>query len=1091
MMKKIPILLVLLFLIIQAFSQNRTISGKVVDGNGIGLPGATVQVKGTTQGLLTDIDGKYSISVPSSGNTLVFSYVGYISQEIVIAGNSTIDVVMQEEIQKLDQVLVVGYGVQKKSLVTGAISKMDSKDIGNVQASRVDQALQGKTSGVFIAQTSGSPGAAMSVKIRGNSSNGKNDPLYIVDGVKTSGIDFLSPNDIESVEILKDAASSAIYGSEGGNGVIIVTTKRAQKGVSEISYNYYHGIQSVSNYVEMMSGTEYIDYIRQAYISEFKLEPTMPKYISQMKIYEKWDSTNANTNWMDKIITVAPVNEHNLSFSSANEKGQMFLSGTYYSQDGIIGGEKNNYTRYNFNFNGDTKIKDWLTVGSRVSYTHSQKNNLNESSEFGGIISNAMFFDPTVPTYYNDASELPNNLRPSETDPGATARYNALVKDENGKYFHLSDVTIGEAVNPMAQIYNTHNTTTTEKLLGNVNAEIKFLKNFTFNMKLAVDYSLISNNVFSPKFYYSEENLGINDTTNSTVRNTFQKLFRYSYENYLTYKNTFGDHSIDVLAGFSYENFTPSYLDVTSFGVPHNDVKFAYFYNTLNSSPTSIPLINGGMGTINITDPTIINNATGGVIVNNYSEKQNSYFGRISYNYKEKYLLQCNVRRDASSLFGPEYRSGVFPSFSLGWNIGREEFFTDNVSFINSMKLRFSWGQNGNKQVLSPYQYTSVMLSSGIYYTDANGNLISAAVPANPGNPSLHWETSQQSDLGLEMGMLDNKLTLGIDVFDKRTKDQLAQNALVPRYLGFNSIPYVNSGEVQNKGVEIDLSYRKLDGEFKYTVSLNSSYLKNQVLSYGSEGTFIDGIRIGTNNPVTRYEEGYPVYYFRGYKAVGIFNSQEDIDGYVGENGKAIQPKAIPGDVKYEDSDNDGKITGTDGTNYLGKSMPDWTFGLNLYFQYKGFDLSAFAQGVVGNQLFFAVMRTDRLLYNKPAYYYDNAWKDASSTALIPRASAGVGRYGYAMENFNWSNINVFNGDYLRLKNVTLGYTIPKQVSSKIGISKVRIYVAATNLLTLTKYPGTDPEIGQVVASDPSTNGVDRGLYPASRVFTTGINVTF
>ncbi|HPS13173.1 MAG TPA: SusC/RagA family TonB-linked outer membrane protein, partial [Prolixibacteraceae bacterium] len=497
MMKKIPILLVLLFLIIQAYSQNKSISGKVVDGNGIGLPGATVQLKGTSQGLLTDIDGNYKISVPPTGQFLVFSYVGYISQEIAIEGKSTIDVVMKEDVQSLEQVLVVGYGVQKKSLVTGSISKMEAKDIGNVKVARIDQALQGKTSGVYIAQTSGSPGAAMSIKIRGNSSNGKNDPLYIVDGIKTSSIDFLSPNDIESIEILKDAASSAIYGSEGGNGVIIVTTRRAQKGISEVNYNYYHGIQSVSNYVQMMDGPEFIDYQRQAYVHEAKVDPTSTKYINKMKYYDDWASKASNTNWMEQIISTAPVNEHNLSFSSANDKGQMFLSATYFSQDGIIGGKKNNYTRYNFNFNGDSKIKDWLTVGAKVTYTRSKKNNLNESSEFGGIVSNAMFFDPTVPVYYNDESELPSPVQKAND----AERYNALVKDDDGRFFHLSDQTIGEAANPVAQIYNTHNTTTTDKLLGNINAEIKFLRDFTFNAKLAVDYSMIYNNVFTPKYY--------------------------------------------------------------------------------------------------------------------------------------------------------------------------------------------------------------------------------------------------------------------------------------------------------------------------------------------------------------------------------------------------------------------------------------------------------------------------------------------------------------------------------------------------------------------------------------------------------------
>jgi len=395
-MKKIPILFALLICIMQAFSQEKTISGKIVDSNGNGLPGATVQILGTTKGLISDIDGKYSISVPNSG-ILVFSFIGYVTREIPVENNTTIDVVLFENVQNIDQVVVVGYGVQKKSLVTGAISKLDAKDISSVNVSRIDQALQGKTSGVYIAQTSGSPGSPMSIKIRGNSSNGKNDPLYIVDGIKTSGIDFLSPNDIESIEILKDAASSAIYGSEGGNGVIIITTKRAQKGSSEISYNYYHGIQSVSNYVQMMSGSEYIDYQRQSYSNEIVLKDhTTAKFLKQMSTYDIWDSTAVNTNWMDKIISTAPVNEHNISFSSANEKGQMFLSATYFSQDGIIGGAKNNYTRYTFNFNGDTKIKDWLTVGSRISYTKSNKNNLNESSEFGGIISNSMFFDPTV-----------------------------------------------------------------------------------------------------------------------------------------------------------------------------------------------------------------------------------------------------------------------------------------------------------------------------------------------------------------------------------------------------------------------------------------------------------------------------------------------------------------------------------------------------------------------------------------------------------------------------------------------------------------------------------------------------------------------
>lgn len=1084
-MKKISLLLVFIFCITQAFSQEKIISGKIADENGTGLPGATVQIKGTIKGLISDIDGNYSISVPVSGGTLVFSYIGFLTQEIAIGNSSTINVVLLEDVQRLEQVLVVGYGVQKKSLVTGSISKLDERDISSVKVARIDQALQGKTSGVYVAQTSGSPGSPMSIKIRGNSSNGKNDPLFIVDGIKTSGIDFLSPSDIESIEVLKDAASAAIYGSEGGNGVVIISTKRAKKGSSEINYNYYHGIQSVSNYVEMMNDKQYIDYELQAFILESGGDPESPRVIAKKPYYDAWEAGSVNTNWMEQIIDVAPVDEHNISFASSTEKGQMYLSATHYSQDGIIGGDKNNFTRYTFNLNADSDIKDWLTIGSRVTYSRSKKNNLNESSEFGGIVSNAMFFDPTIPVYYNDISELPSNLQPNPNDVGATTRFNALVKNDDGQYYHLSDKTVGEANNPLAQIYNTHNTTTIDKILGDVHAELKVGDHLKFNMKLALDYSVRYNNIFTPKFYYNEEQNRSNDTTDVTLRNTFLNQYKYSYENYATYNNSFGDHNLEVLAGFSYENYIPTYLDVTSYNVPHNSVDYAYLYNTLNQLSNNIPQVGGGLGTIDVNDPA------GAQIINNYAEIQNSYFGRLIYNYQEKYMAQANVRRDGSSMFAPQQRFGIFPSFSLGWNIGKENFFKNNISFINSMKIRYSWGQNGNKQVLSPFQYTSLIVTSNIFYPDVNGNLNSGAVPDNPGNPLLHWETSQQSDLGVEMLMMNNKLGLSIDLFDKRTKDQLSQNALVPRYLGFNNIPFVNSGEVQNKGVEFDLTFRDSEKEFKYAVSFNASYIKNEVLSFGSEGTFMDGIQIGTNDAVTRYEAGYPVYYFRGYNAIGVFQNLDEITSYVNEEGEMILPNAIPGDVKFEDSNMDGTISGADGLNYLGKPMPDWTFGMNLSFDYKGFDFGAFFQGVTGNQIFFAVMRTDRLTFNKPSYYYTDSWQGEGTSTTIPRPSVGIGRYGNSTGNFNWSNLNVFDGDYLRLKNLTLGYTLPKQLTSRIGISKLRLYVTASNVFTLTKYPGTDPEIGQVVTSIPGSYGVDRGLYPSTRILTSGINVTF
>jgi TonB-linked SusC/RagA family outer membrane protein len=1084
-MKKITLFFALMVCLIPVFAQGQTITGTVFDETSSGMPGVQVLIKGTSTGTVTDIDGNYSIKTLTADDLLIFSYIGYVSQEIASMNKPKIDVFLQQNMQNLDQVIVVGYGVQKKSLVTGSISKLDSKDIVSSPVARMDQAIQGKTPGVYMAQSSGSPGSAMSIKIRGNSSNGKNDPLYIVNGVKTSSIDYLSPSDIESIEVLKDAASSAIYGSEGGNGVIIITTKKALKGSSEVNYNFHYGIQQVSNRVEMMGATEFINYQRESYLWEATILSTNPKYQQALDQYDAWDKSSTNTDWMSHLLTPAPVQEHNISFSSANEKNSMFMSGSYFSQDGIIGGKKNNFSRYTFNLNGESKLNDWLKVGTNISFTHSIKNNLNESSEFGGIISNAMFFDPTVPLYYNDVSDLPSNLQANPNDPTATAKFNALLKNEDGQYYHLSDYTIGETRNPIAQLENTHNTTTTEKLLAEIHADIQITKDLAFTSKFALDYSLGFFDIFTPKYYANEENANFNDTTSVTLRNSFGKQFKYAFENYATYNHSFGDFNLNAMAGMSFESYTPNYLDVTSFNVPHNSLQYAYLYNTLNQLQTSIPIINGGLGTIDVNDPA------GTQIINNLRENQLSHFGRIGLNYKETYIFQGTIRRDASSLFPPDKPYGIFPSFSIGINLMKFKVIEESLPFVNALKVRFSWGQNGNKQVLRPFQYTSTMIASGIFYPDANGNIQAGAVPDNPGNPKLKWETSQQSDLGFDAVLLNNKVIFAFDYFDKRTKDQLALNSLVPASLGFNRPPFVNMGEVQNKGFEFDLSYRESESALKYSISANATYIKNEVLSYGTEGTFKDGIRIGINDAVTRYEAGYPVYYFRGYKALGIFQTQVEVDSYLNASGKPLQKSAIPGDVKFEDTNGDGRISGSDATNYLGKANPDWMFGFNLNLQYKIFDFSAFLQGVTGNQLFFAAIRTDRLTFNKPMYYYSERWTGPNTSNTYPRSSAKIGKKGASSDNFNWSNLNVTDGDYLRFKNLTIGITVPKHITAKAGINKLRFYYTGTNLFTLTKYMGSDPEIGQVVQSDPSTNGIDRGLYPSSRVHTFGVNVTF
>lgn len=1070
-------LLVFLFGLSQVFAQEKTITGKVVDETGTSLPGATVSLKGTSKGVITDINGSYSITAPATGGVLVISYVGYLPKELEVGTSNVIDVTMAPDVKALDQVIVVGYGIQKKSLVTGSISKIDSKDITSTPVARLDQALQGKTSGVFIAQSSGSPGSAMSIKIRGNSSDGTNNPLYIVDGVKVSNIDFISPNDIESMEVLKDAASSAIYGAEGGNGVIIVNTKKGKKGESEVKYNYYHSWQNVGHYVQPMSAKEYLQYMHEAAKLEYPFSGkdsanNVKKYNKRNGALNLMDTTGVSTDWMKQIFQQAPMDEHNITFSSGDEKSTFLLSGSYLTQDGIIGGSKNNYTRYTFRFNGDRKVKEWLNVGSNVAYTSSKKKNLNETDEFGGIITSAQFFDPTVPVYYNDSTQYPNGLK----DP---VKLSSAVKNSDGKYYGVSDITRGEVYNPIAGIANTYNTTTIERVLADIHGEVTFFKGLTLTSKLALDYSSQIDNVFSPKFYYSDERMQVNDT-NVTIENTYTKYYKYSFENYMTFDRTIGDFNLKAMGGISYENYSPSFLYAKNFLVPYGDPKFAYIHDANGLLPGYPPVVDGGPG-----DRTTYDNG----------ELQNSYFGRLNIDYKEKIMLEGTIRRDGSSLFGPNNKYADFPSGSIGWNISKEDFFKDNISFINDMKIRYSVGKNGNKQVLAnrPFGYTSTMAGSGIlFYDDISGINHQGYVPISPGNAALKWETNKQSDLGLELGFLKNQVTFSMDYFSRKTEGQLAPST-APQYLGYNTNPDINSGEVQNKGWEFDISYRQSENAFKYSITANASYIHNEVISWGAKNAFKDGPQIGTVGPVTRYEAGYPVWYFRGLKAIGVFQDTAEISNYK-SNGKVIQPKAIPGDVKFADINGDGQISAADAT-MIGKPQPDWTFGLNLSCKYKGFDLGVFFQGVTGNQIFNAVVRTDRPEYNKPEYIFTDRWTPTNKENKYPRPTYTSTNN---VDNFTWSSLDISNGDYLRLKNITLGYTLPSSLTGKIGIKQLRIYGTATNLLTLTKYKGTDPEIGMnesfgrvTVQNQNGTTGIDRGLYPQPKTYTVGVNVSF
>lgn len=1043
------------------YGQEKLITGTITSADdGSVLPGASVVVKGTTTGTTTDVAGKFSLLVPE-GATLVISYVGYNTEEVPITTETDISVVLMPDISKLEEVVVVGYGVQKKSLVTGAISKIEAKDVANSVSTRFEQALQGRTSGLVVVQNSGAPGSSLTIKIRGNSSDGSNSPLIIVDGVRTGGLEYLNPSDIESYEVLKDAASAAIYGADGGNGVILITTKKGSQKGSLFEYNFTHSIQQPTNLPKAMSGSQYRQYFMEA--AKWENKPT--KYAQ----FAALDST-INTNWVEEIFQNAPMDEHRLSFSGGSEKTQYYLSGSYLSQDGTVGGPKNNFTRYSFRDNIETQVKSWFSVGTNLSYTHFTKNNLNTTNEYGGIINNALNYDPTIPVYYSDISEIAETYR---NNPEIMAAWN---KTTDGHYYSKSAITVGEAWNPVAQIDYTHDKIAQDKIVADVHADFKPLKWAKLTSRFYIDYAYQKRNAFNGKNFYGVDPIVAD--TNTNVEQSWDKWFKYGLENYITLNKQFNNHNVEVMIGQSFEDYAHDWLYVRRYNIQYASLDYAYPGAALDLERFTISDQSGDDWAVS---------------------RLASVFGRFVYNYNEKYMLQGNFRNDGASNFGPDNKFVLFPSFSAGWTISKENFFNSAAALNNAvdyLKLRFSWGQNGSRQTLNSFPYVTLMQT--VYYSDASltGSRILGKVPGRPANTAISWETSEQTDIGLDARFLNNALSLTIDWFKKSTKGQLAEKADQPEYLGFQGIAMVNSGEIVNKGWEFDLSYRNKVGGLNYFATFNASYLKNEVVDYGvKQGK--EGVTVGQHGLVNRYDIGQPVWYFYGYKAIGIFQDTAEINHYGTVNPTTgqfvkLQPTAKPGDIKFADLPvdslggvGDGKIDGNDRT-YLGKPMPDWIFGFTLGCEYKGFDLTVFFQGVTGNQIYWASYRNDRTEYNKNLIWYENRWTGPGTSNKYPRAANSD-----FSKIFKVSSLNVYDGDYLRLKSLTIGYTLPKRLTERIFVNKLRIYYTGTNLLTFTSYPGTDPEVGMYDPNSNNTYGIDKGTYPPTRIHSFGVSVTF
>ncbi len=1010
--------LTFIFSVTIAFSQTRQISGVVVaEEDGLSLIGANVLIKGTSTGTITDFDGKFTLDAAPT-DVLVFSYTGFVTQEITIGNQTFFEISLAVSANLLEEAVVIGYGTQKKSLVTGSISQLKGEAIQNLPVYRAEQAIQGRTAGVSVLPNSGSPGSGLKVRIRGTGTNGNSEPLYIVDGMRTGDIAYLEPGDIESIEILKDAASAAIYGAEGANGVVLITTKSGEAGQTQISVNSQFGWQNAANLPPVMNSAQYAEYLNEAGVGV-----TIPT------------NSSISTNWLEEITETAPMQRHHLSFSGGNAKSTYLVSGSYFDQNGVVGGEKANYNRATARFNSRHEIREWLEVGSNISYAHFNRSAIAEDDEFGGIISSGLMFDPLTPVTFDGTPEIVQNA----LNDGKT-----VLQDENGKYYGLSEYVSGEIVNPVAKIALAKGQTEQDKLLGNFFATLKPIQGLSITSRIGIDYATQNYHTWNPTFFFSSEN----QNTNPTTRDNWDNWSTWLWENYASYNRTVGNHNFTVLGGVSAQRFEHKWLGTLSGPMFKEQESFAQH---------GVVEIDGKLNG-NLEVKTLA-----------------SYFGRVSYDYRNKYLLEAAFRRDGSSLLAPGNKWANFPSVSVGWVLSEEAFWPSAV--VDYFKLRGSWGQNGSLSNLGYDQFSSLITTAGIKYPKPGGGFYTGAEPELLANPELRWETSEQTDIGFDLTAFDGKLLLGVDYYKKITKDLLTPSS-PPLSVG-NSAPFVNAGDVTNTGFEFELGYRKRSGAFNYNVNLNFTTIKNEVTYLNPLLDRVNGAGVGTGWTATFFEEGYPVWFFRGYETNGIFQNQGEIEKYIADNGLTGYTPA-PGDPIVVNTNGDELINEDDMT-YIGDPHPDFLFGAVLNANYKGFDVNVFLQGSVGNDILLGWNRVDRITSNRPLFFYEDRWTGEGSTNDWFRADMSS-PIAYR------SDFMIFDGTYMRIKQVQLGYTLPDNLMSKLSVSKARIYISLDDYFTFTKYPGFDPEAG---SGNNQSQGIDRGIYPIPRKMMTGINVTF
>jgi TonB-linked SusC/RagA family outer membrane protein len=1003
----------------EGWAQGTTVSGTVIGDDGLPLIGATVQVVGTTSGTTTDLDGKFSIPEQTLPLYVKVSYIGFQAMSIKVEDAKPLKVTLKSDSELLDAVVVVGYGRQKKKVTTGAIAKIDAEKIEGIAVPDVAATMEGQMAGIVVNESSGQPGSSKTLLIRGVSTNGDNTPLFIVDGVQVDNIDNINPGDVESIDVLKDAASSAIYGARGANGVVIITTKTGGDGEGKITYSASYLNSSPWKLPDMLSAEDYVMITREKYANSGQTAA-----LDLLGFPQVGDALDADTDWMDQIFNPAQMVNHRVTATGKNA----YLSFDYWNQDGVIGGDKSNYERFALRLNSTKEVKGVAKLGQSLYLNRVYNNNIGTNNAFGGVQSDAFAYDPITP-----------------------------VMSDSGQYgFAQSPWVQKEYINPESRLFLINGDSKNDEILGNIYLEIEPIENLKIKSDLGVNANWWDFRSFTPSYNF---HAAAQNVTNDVAQGSgnFQG---YQWENTVNYNMDLKEkHHFDFLVGTTFR--TRQFRQV---GGATSEILEDVQFNP------NFQYLDAGQDTLDLT--------YGSASVNYVLISQ---FGRILYDYDEKYMFTATLRRDGSSNFGENNRFGIFPAASVGWVITKEDFLVDN-DILNFLKLRASWGINGSDRI-APLSYVARVQNAFTYSFGTNSqSLTTGSALAGPGNPNIKWEESVQIDIGVDAGLFDDRVTVEADVYQKSTKDLLmAEN--IPGYIGATNNPISNLGEIRNRGIEVSVGYKTSIRDIDINTSLNYTHFRNEVISVAGDAGYLLGWSWPVRNtPITRMSEGFPVGHFVGYQTDGIFQSQDEVFQHINNDGDLLQPDAEAGDIRFVDTNGDGVIN-SDDIGDIGNPWPKHIIGLSLNTKYKGFYLNTIFNTQIGHDIYRTYERSDVTFSNYQTFWLDR-WTEDNPSADLPRLVSTDRN-----NNQRPSDFYVEDGTFLRMRNLQIGWNVPLKWLEKAKMKELKVYVTANNLFTITKYRGFDPDIG--TSGWILDTGIDKGFYPNNRSIGAGLNVAF